>query len=313
MFGLLRRKQKGWLAIGFFAGRIDLAHVQRTNSGRPTLLRLESYARPADDANALVTLRKQNKFKGFRLTTLMDPGCYQIVQVDAPEVPDDELSEAVRWRLKDVLDFPVDRATVDVARLPVHQAGRAPQLLAVAASDTVLSLRMDFFDRARLDLQAVDVPEMAQRNVAALFEEENRGLAMLALDDSGGTLTFTYQGELCAFRHIEVTTAQLHSATADRLSALFERIGLELQRSLDNFERQYSAISVSRLLLMPCPSAPGLAEYLRDYVYIPVVTADLTSVIDCEKVPELRDPALQAERLQVIGAALRDEPTEASA
>lgn len=308
MFGLLRRKQKGWLAVGFFAGRIDLAYIQKEESGRPVLRRLESYERPADDANALIALRKQNQFKGFRLTTLMDPGTYQMVQVDAPEVPDEELGEAVRWRLKDLLDFPVEQATVDVVRLPVQQAGRTPQVLAVAASDAVLSLRMSFFDRARLDLQAVDVPEMAQRNVAALFEEENRGVAMLALDESGGTLTFTYRGELCAFRHIEVTTEQLHSASDDRRASLFERIGLELQRSLDNFERQYSAISISRLVLMPCAAAPGLAEYLRDYVYIPVVTADLTAVIDCDRVPELRDPLLQSARMLVIGAALRDEP-----
>lgn len=311
MLGLARRKQEGWLAVGFYADRLDFAHVQRLPGQRPRLLRLESYARSGDDAAALSSLGKQKGLSAYRVSTLLVHDSYQLLTVDAPDVPEAELSEAVRWRLKDMVDYPVEAATVDVLSLPVGQmAGRARSLLAVSVSDTVLAPRLLAFDKARLDLQAVDVPELAQRNVAALFEDENRGLAMLALDAGGGLLTFTYRGELCVSRHIEVTTAQLQAANEERRQALFERIGLELQRSLDNFERQYTTISVSKVVVGPCPSAPGLVEYLRDYVYIPVVAADLLTAMDCEKVPEIRSPELQAERLAVIGAALREEGGE---
>lgn len=313
MLRLLRRKQEGWLAAGFFAGRIDIAHVQRPAGQRPRLIRLESYARTGDDAADLAALAKQKGLSAYRLTTLLDANSYQLLAVDAPEVPEEEVREAVRWRLKDMVDYPVEAATVDVLSLPVVMAGRAPGLLAVSVSDTVLAPRLQAFDKIRLDLQAVDIPELAQRNVAALFEDENRGLAMLALDESGGLLTFTYQGELCVSRHIEVTTAQLQAADEARRAVLLERIGLELQRSLDNFERQYTTISVSKVLVGPCPSAPGLVEYLRDYVYLPVVAADLRTVIDCGTVPALDEPALQAERLLVIGAALRDGSGEGQA
>jgi len=307
MFGLTRKKRDGWLAVGFAPHRIDVAHVLRPVGSRPKLLRLESYDRSGDDAEALVALAKKKELGAYRCTTLLAPGNYQLLQVDAPDVPPEELRDAVRWGLKDMLEFPVESATVDVAEIPVGQsAGRQAPLLAVAANNAVLAPRMRAFDVARLDLAAIDIAEMAQRNIAALLEDQNRGLVMLAFDESGGMLTFTFKGDLCVGRRIEVTSAQLADADETRRAQLYERIGLDLQRSLDNFERQYTTVSVSKIVIGPCPFAPGLLEHLRDYVYLPVVPLDLTTIVDCSGVPELSQLALQAERLTVIGAALRD-------
>lgn len=314
MFGVMRRKQEGWLAVSMQAGRIDFAHVVRPLGRRPKLMRLESYARSNNPAAALDLLRRQKGFGKYCCTTLLDAGSYQMLQLDAPEVPEEEWREAMRWRLKDMLEYPVEAATVDVLRLTVGQAvGRTPQVIAVAASDAVLAPRIRAFDDAHLDLRAVDIPEMAQRNIAAFFEDENRGLAMLAFDADGGLLTLTYRGELCVSRRIEVSTGQFEMADDTRRAQLIERVGLELQRSLDNFDRMYTMISVSKVVIGPCPVAPGLVEALREYVYVPVESIDLTSVIDCEAVPEIRNAALQAERLTVIGAALRDEGKEGAA
>jgi len=308
MFGAMRRKEEGWLAVGMQAGRIDFAHVVRPAGRRPKLMRLESYACPDSAAAALDLLRRQKGLAKYRCTTVLEPGSYQMLQVDAPEVPEAELREALRWRLKDMLDYPVEQATVDVLQLPVGQGGgRTPQVLAVAASDAVLGPRIRAFDDGRLDLQAVDIPEMAQRNLAALFEDENRGLAMLAFDAAGGLLTFTYRGELCVSRRIEIGASPFEMADETRQAQIVERVGLELQRSLDNFERLYTTISISKIVVAPCPAAPGLIEALRDFVYAPIEAMDLGRVLDCDAVPELRQPALVAERLTVIGAALRQE------
>jgi len=314
VLSLGRKKRDGWLAIGFSPDRIDVAHVLRPVGGKPRVMRLESYARSTDDAAALTVLGKKKELGQYRCTTLLAPGAYQVLQVESPDVPPEDMREAVRWSLKDALEFPVESATVDIATIPVSAgAGRRPPLLVVAADNGVVWPRMQAFDASRLDLAAIDVPEMAQRNIAALVEDANRGLAMLSFDESGGLLTFTFQGELCVGRRIEVSSSQLAGADEERRGQLFERIGLELQRSLDNFERQYTSISISKIVLGPVPFAPGLLEHLREYVYLPVVGLDLTSLLDCSGVPELSQPALQAERLAVIGAALRDESQGARA
>jgi hypothetical protein len=46
---------------------------------------------------------------------------------------------------------------------------------------------------------------------------------------------------LLVVRHVEITARQLSAADEDRRGMLFERIALDIQRSLDNFDRIYSA------------------------------------------------------------------------
>jgi MSHA biogenesis protein MshI len=116
----------------------------------------------------------------------------------------------------------------------------------------------------------------------------------------------TYGGELYLVRRIDIPLAVLTDPDLDRRHQGFDRITLELQRSLDNFERQFSYISVSRLLLGPSTIA-GLDEYLSSNLYAPVASLDLAEVFDLERVPELADKALQQRFFTLLGAGLRRE------
>jgi MSHA biogenesis protein MshI len=129
---------------------------------------------------------------------------------------------------------------------------------------------------------------------------------MLSFGDDGGLLTVSYRAELYLSRRFDVTLAQLLEPDHERKHASFDKITLELQRSLDHFERQYSFISVSKLVLGPS-TVSGLEEYLSSNLYTPVETLDLASVFDLEAVPELADKALQQRFLLPLGAALREE------
>ena len=83
--------------------------------------------------------------------------------------------------------------------------------------------------------------------------------------------------------------------------------GAQTQRSLDNFDRQYSAVPINRLMLGPHPMAQALSEFLRDYLSIPVAVLSLSEVMDFPNVPELSRNERQAQCLSAIGAALRME------
>jgi MSHA biogenesis protein MshI len=157
-------------------------------------------------------------------------------------------------------------------------------------------------------LATIDLPEISQRNLGALFEEEGRGLATLIFDEDEGLLTFTQRGELLVVRHVELTARQLMTADDDRRGMLFERIALDVQRSLDNFDRIYSAIPLSSLLVAPIPGVDGFLAYLRTNLTVPVVSLDLSGVLDLGAVPALLDPLRQFQCLRALGGALRDEP-----
>jgi MSHA biogenesis protein MshI len=110
-------------------------------------------------------------------------------------------------------------------------------------------------------------------------------------------------------RRIEITLSQLMEADETRRADLFDRIALELQRTLDGFDRQYSYVPVAKLMLAPMPKDVGLQAYLAANIYVPVETMDLADVLDFPAVPALKSPERQAECLALIGCALRVDET----
>jgi MSHA biogenesis protein MshI len=139
-----------------------------------------------------------------------------------------------------------------------------------------------------------------------LLETEGRGLGMLSFDEDGGLLTITFKGELYLSRRIDVTIAQLLEPDSDKQQACYDKITLELQRSLDHFDRQFQYVNVIKLLLAPSGST-GLHEYLATNLYMPVEAMTLDDVFDLSKAPELADVAQQQRFFLTLGAALRHE------
>jgi MSHA biogenesis protein MshI len=80
---------------------------------------------------------------------------------------------------------------------------------------------------------------------------------------------------------------------------------LGLQRSIDHFERNFSAVPIQQLLLAPAPGAPQLATHLAAHLSLPVRAGELSSVLDLDGAPDLADPARASQMLLSLGAALR--------
>ena len=300
---LAARRKPGWLALIPQGGEITLAHVIRRRDSRPEVCLLDRFVVEASEREALKRLRSARSLKSCTCTTLMAEGEYSLTQIDAPQVPQEERKEALRWSLADLVSYPIDSACIDILDIPeaAVPSGRQAGVMVVSAAEAAVRARIAPFEKAGVELQVIDIPELAQRNVATLFEEENRGLAFLRLDEYGMMLTLSFQGELIAVRRSEMNSRQINEGDASTR----ERLVLEVQRSLDNFDRQYSQIPIAQLLVACHPVMEDLLAELGEASYVPVRTLDLAQVMDLSAVPELADPAFQARNLLVLGAALR--------
>ncbi|PKO89159.1 MAG: agglutinin biogenesis protein MshI [Betaproteobacteria bacterium HGW-Betaproteobacteria-12] len=296
--------EEGWMALVRRGARLDLAHVIAPSGKRPQIEAFDSFALGCDETDALLKLRQARGLKRFRCTTLLAQSGYSLIQIEAPAVPVEERAQALRWRLKDAVDFPVDTAALGVVDIPT-EGNRQASVFAIAAPVAVIGEQMTRFQQAKLPLEAIDVPEMALRNVAALFEEANRGLAFLMLNNDESLLVITYRGELCLSRRIEMSAAAVSPDDLDRRLQMRERLALELQRTLDNFDRQFGFVSVSRLIVATEKDSAGLTAALAENLYIPVVAMNLADVADFAALPELQQPERQAQGVLAIGAALR--------
>jgi MSHA biogenesis protein MshI len=301
--------ESGWLSIAMREERVDLVHVRREAGRKPAIALADSIEKGNDDAATLSALKRSIPLERYRCSALLRHGQYQLIQTEAVPGAADDARNVVRWKLKDQVDFPVDNAAIDL--LPIPPDGRVAQVFAALSPESTIAPLVRAFQAAKLALTAIDLPEVSQRNLAALFEERGRGLATLIFDEDEGLLTFTLNGELLVVRHVEITSRQLVTADKDRREMLFERITLDVQRSLDNFDRIYSAIPLNNLLVAPIPGVDGFLDYLGSNLTVDIVALELSRVLDLGAVPALLDPLRQMQCLRVIGGALRDEVTAA--
>jgi MSHA biogenesis protein MshI len=308
LFGSKGRKP-GWICINVMPDRVDVCHVKAAGRARPEIVLCDSYRKEGNDAATLARLKRELDLDSHRCTTLLKGGEYQLVQVEAPaNVPEQEARSAVRWRLKDMIDYPVEAATVDAVFVPATDGGGRPaQMLAVAAKNDIVAACVKPFNEAEIPLEVVDIPELAQRNLAQRLELEGRGLALLAFDERGGILTFTCGGELYLSRRMDLSLKSFENTQPDQRKGFYDRLVLELQRSLDHFDRQHRNIAVARVMVTPVPGADDMREHLAANLDVPVALIHLSEIMDFPHIPELHEDARQAQCLQLIGAAMREE------
>ena len=180
-------------------------------------------------------------------------------------------------------------------------------MYAVVARNSVVRRQIELLTDAGLNLEVIDIPELALRNIAALLPEDVAGVAMLYLSENNGLITITRQTTLYLSRRIDAGYAMLGGeleAAAPRL----DRIVVEIQRSLDYYESHFSQPPVTNVVIAPIPEPiTGLDEYLARQLGIAVRMLDINSLIDAE-MP--LDPEVQSKCLLAIGAALREESKE---
>ncbi len=241
-----RRRDAGLAGIGVHAEGLSFVRVVRAAQAPPRISAAEF--RPYDGVapdRVLARLVSDYDLKHQPCTTLLGEGDYRLLQTEAPDVKSEELRAALRWRIKDLIDFHVNDATLDVFDVPVQMPGRAALVYVVVGRNEAIRARADLMQNAGAALDIIDIPELAQRNLAQLLPEDREGVALLTLTEDGAFITITRDGALYLSRAIADTA----SALAD--SRGFERLLLELQRSLDYFESSLRQSPITHVVVAP--------------------------------------------------------------
>jgi len=300
--------------VNFFPAGVALVQLEAPTPGEVRLKVAHSVeCASTEHATALKELVDQYHLKGAPCVAVMARGTYSLLQVDKPAVHDNELRDAIRWQIKDLLDFPAEQAVIDV--FPGSGTGAQGSTFTVAAAETRVRYVVDALRAAELQIEAIDIPELAIRNILAKSVESERGVALLSLFRDNGLITIVRDGELCMARRINLGTKELVAASnsdavdgveiSEEQQNILDDMVLEIQRSLDYYESSVSRQAVSALLIAPVMEPiPGLLSYLDSYLTPEVRNLDLSSwLLDGESMAVLE----QARCLSAIGAALRSD------
>ncbi len=288
-------RERGLAAIGVHALGLSFVLVRRPSRGAPEVAAAEF--RPfadAEPARVLADLASDHDLRHTRATTLLSEGDYRLIQTEAPDVKADELKAALRWRVKDLIDFHINDATLDVFDVPVQTPGRAVLVSVVVGRNEAIRRRVEFLEEAGVALDIIDIPDLAQRNLAALLPEEQDGVALLTLAEDTGLITITRRGELYLSRTLPAPLAR---------GADPETLLVELQRSLDYFESSFRQPPIMNVVVTPATErATELVAFLQSRLHQRVALWDIGRSGEWTSAVEIPHACVLT-----LGAALREE------
>ncbi len=298
-----------WVAVAQEGSSVHAAQVAHIEGQRPRLLWLWTQE-TASLSEALTSLKRAHPLKGLSLVNQLERTQYRLLSTEVPDVPREEWRDAMRWRIKEQVDFSMEDALLEVLAVPqdtqLRQMFPAIALVVQRADYDRVSLAAD---DVGLRWSAMDTAETALRNLSAMAETEGQAHALLVFGESHGMLVITYQGELLMTRNIEVAVSAV-TGTNEARGAALGRAALEVLRTLDTFERMHSQATLAGLSVVPPQGGDAdVLEVLADLVYVPIKYFSLADCVDLSALGEARAEELakgpSLGELCVIGSALR--------
>lgn len=299
---------KGVIALSFTSEGIALAVTEFTSQQHPLLTHCEFIATHNKLAD-LKLLTEKYQLDKYDCHMVLSTDDYRLISIEKPNVEEQELADAVLWKVSDLLEYPVDDAITDFYALPLSDRANSNTMLEVVATPkSTLQPLIDLCTQCNLQIQVIDIQETSLRNLATLLPENDRGVAVLHLQNTTGRVTIEKQGSIYLNRKLAIGFDRLgltDSFLSDEQIAMEQNgLALEVQRSLDYVESYYGLPPISGLAVIPLSqNTQVLLNILNDNHGITARIMDLSTIINSNI---LLDDTTQSLCAPVIGATLRN-------
>ncbi|WP_140048528.1 hypothetical protein [Thioflexithrix psekupsensis] len=292
------------VSIGISPSHVCLASLWReANKITVTALDKVTY-QPPQLTNVLHELAARWGFCTHPPCVLVMPtSTYQLVRVEVPrDLNTAGISDLVTEQLQAKLTFDLSRVIFDFFEPPDYLNPDYSRWIYVVVTEKAL---IQNYTRpivaAGFNLQAVDIPEMALRNLLALspIYSENQGI--LWLDDYRSILILTHKQMICSIEFIALGRQHLLQNMPEQIPTLIST----LEQSIYQYMQHFNLPRISQLMIAPVvDDLPTLPHCLSQALHIPSQPLVLNQWVRTEN---LSFPLTSADYFLVLGAALREE------
>lgn len=162
-----------------------------------------------DSMEAFVQRLSGLGLKGGATSIMLRPEQYQMLQIDAPPVPPEELRSAARFQIRDMVDMHMDDITLDVMRVGDEASKANNHLFVVVTTNATVRGVLDLADALRWDVSVIDIQETAVRNLQTALARrdarlEHADAALILADERQAMLTVSANEELFYTRRMDL-------------------------------------------------------------------------------------------------------------
>ena len=188
---------KGIVGVSFLQNGIAVAISKFTENNKLTLIHCEfiDAGKLTHQQDRFKELAAQHNLAEYDCHLVLTSDCYRRINVETPLVAENEMIEAIRWKINELIDFPVDKAVIDYYQTPMPVRANSSKMLEVIAGPIdIITEQVERCTKAGLQLKVIDIQETTLRNLAAQLPENERGIALLYLLELSGTLLIQKEG-----------------------------------------------------------------------------------------------------------------------
>ena len=177
-------------------------------------------------ATAIDNFCQQHQLKNPACTLMLPASSYQMLLVEAPPVNQDELAEALQWKVKDLLHTAVEDSIIDGFLLPEDAyRGRQKMAYAVVAQRAELQTLANSLATINVDLDRIEVPELVLLRLLESYPRESHTEMIVVIGRQGGFLMVVADKALYLSRVIDISEQAIEAKSND----------LSNNRHFDNF------------------------------------------------------------------------------
>jgi len=256
---------------------------------------------PAERVTVLVEMVSELGADGSDCHVVLSPGQFKTYPIEKPKVEENELADAARWKVKDLLDFDLEEAVTDVYAFPEDALrGRPAQVNVVVSRKAIIQEIVDLIGNTGLELKSIDIADLAIRNVAqSISDNHDRAVAVLYLRNGAGMMVLVKGPTVYFSRHFDFSSQALNEPSQQ--DSVIQQLALEVQRSFDYFESQMGQVPPQTIYLVgPSPNIP-LANMLGGSIAAKAMLLDLSAFFE----GDIMSGVNEIYSFAAIGGALR--------
>ncbi|EKD45547.1 MAG: hypothetical protein ACD_69C00241G0003, partial [uncultured bacterium] len=174
---------------------------------------------------------------------VLHPDYYRITLINIPNVPQSEYKKAVRWQIKDIVDYPLEDVAVDIF-YPDELEKVLKKIYVVVAKASFLQNIVNTIQDCDLYPMAVDVREFAIRNLISNLATQNETVGLLNIVDESCLMVLVKQNNIRFVRRIPVGLKNIKNNDYNELIA-------ELQRSFNYCQTELKQEAPVKLFMAP--------------------------------------------------------------
>ncbi len=196
---------------------------------------------------------------------------YQLLQIDKPSVPDDEIASTLPFIAKEFISESIDTVVFDYFSVPNQN-----KINLVYCAKSLIELTISAIQQAKLELLTIGIEELATANLfntSADVSRKNTQMLIAQQDYQEVNLTIIHDNQVYFSRRLR-GFSRLRDLKEHQLdTSLLDNFSLEIQRSADFAVSQLKLPEVKEInLALPSTNLEPLIARLQLNFTIPVIS-----------------------------------------